>query len=41
MTVLEIYLYLAPILVLAVGLAAFGLAMWQDQRSPPQRRKTR
>ena len=32
MTTLEIYLYVAPLLVLAVGLTAFGIAMWADRR---------
>jgi hypothetical protein len=41
MTTLEIYIYVAPLLVLAVGLAAFGMTVWRDRRSAPEPRPRR
>jgi hypothetical protein len=32
MTPLEIYVLISPLLVVAVGLAAVGIAIWQDRR---------
>ena len=38
MTPLEIYVLMSPLLVVGVGLAAVGFAIWQDRRW--ERRKT-
>jgi hypothetical protein len=37
MTALEIYLFVAPLLVLAVGLAAYGMAVVGDRRARRRR----